>query len=396
MRAGYRIVDADRHIIEPVDLWQEYLEPEFIQYAPSHRSLPGQETMSERVQRLGGRALVPLPPEIVIDGQPIVAKLSERARIELALVAQRRAEMTRRALRPDTQLVAMDEEGVDIAYLYPTIASFAVAVDSMEPAVAAALARAYNNWLHDFCSACPERLRGVGLISRHDPQDMVSELQRIAGFGWTAVVLRPNPVKRRTLSHPDYETFWTECERRSIAVSLHEGTHTHLPTTGYDRFSSRFALHACSHPMEQMMALLALIEGGVLDRHPGLRIALLEAGCGWLPYWLWRLDEVEYKSLAGEVEEHVRMKPSEYFRRQCFVTLEPEEPYLEGLIRFVGQESLLFGSDFPHFDHESDALDKALGLERRLSSAVVHKMVWHNPHRFYRPVTHDHVGTAPT
>jgi len=81
-----------------------------------------------------------------------------------------------------------------------------------------------------------------------------------------------------------------------MAVGIHEGTHSRLPTTGAERFNSRFALHACSHPMEQMMALLALIEGGVLERHRRLRVAFLESGCGWLPYWLWKLDE-EYKNL---------------------------------------------------------------------------------------------------
>src|SRR6185436_16183227 len=98
-----------------------------------------------------------------------------------------------------------------------------------------------------------------------------------------------------------------------------------------DRFQTRFAQHACSHPMEMMMALLDLIERGVLERHPDLRVAFLEAGCGWLPYWLWRLDE-EYHHLSGEVHENVRMLPSEYFRRQCFVSADPGEPLLPEIV----------------------------------------------------------------
>jgi len=86
-----------------------------------------------------------------------------------------------------------------------------------------------------------------------------------------------------------------------LAVGIHEGTHSRLPTTGGERFNSQFALHACSHPMEQMMALSAPIEGGVLERHRRLRVAFLESGCGWLPCWLWKLDE-EYKNLHWEVQ----------------------------------------------------------------------------------------------
>ncbi len=118
------------------------------------------------------------------------------------------------------------------------------------------------------------------MINLHAPEEMVSELQRVVEFGWKAVVLRPNPFKGRLLSNPSYEPFWSECEHLGIAVGIHEGTHSHSPTTGMDRFNTRFAMHACSHPMEQMMAMLALIEGGVLERHPHLKVAFLESGCG--------------------------------------------------------------------------------------------------------------------
>ncbi len=110
-----------------------------------------------------------------------------------------------------------------------------------------------------------------------------------------------------------------------------------------------------------------------LERHPNLRVAFLEAGCGWLPYWLWRLDEAEYKHLAWEVKDNVKMKPSEYFRRQCFVSIEPDEPYLPEIIKYIGDDNLLFGSDFPHIDHDPEALEEVIDLEERLSKRTVQK-----------------------
>lgn len=93
------------------------------------------------------------------------------------------------------------------------------------------------------------------------------------------------------------------------------------------------------------MGLLALLQGGVLERHPSLRIGAMEAGCGWLPYWAWRLDE-EYRAVGAEVAATVRQPPSAYLRRHCFVSVEPDEPYLPDVVRHLPEDRLLFGSDF--------------------------------------------------
>jgi predicted TIM-barrel fold metal-dependent hydrolase len=190
-------------------------------------------------------------------------------------------------------------------------------------------------------------------------------------------------VHCRSLGDPAYEPFWTACEGSGTAVSIHALAHTQLPTAGADRFESRFALHACAHPLEQMMALLALIEGGVLERHPRLRVGLLEAGSGWLPYWLWRLDEVEYRNLAGEVSARVRMEPSAYFRRQCFVSYEPGEPCLDETLKRAGEDTLIFGTDFPHLEYDAGVVSRALGLREQLGERAVRKLLWDNPARFY-------------
>lgn len=130
------------------------------------------------------------------------------------------------------------------------------------------------------------------------------------------------------------------------------------------------------------MALLDLIESGVLERHPTLRVAFLEAGCGWVPYWLWRLDE-EYRQLAGEVAEHVRMAPSAYFRRQCFVALEPDEPNLAETVRAIGPGCVVFGSDAPHLDHEADVVERFAGPGGPLSAELVAQIAGENPRRLF-------------
>jgi predicted TIM-barrel fold metal-dependent hydrolase len=248
---------------------------------------------------------------------------------------------------------------------------------------AAALAAAYNDWLRAYCSRDPDRLRGVGLVSTHDPDSLAAEAERVAGFGFSAVTLLPNPIHGRSLADPAYEPLWAACERLSLGVAIHAATHTRIPAVGADRFASQFARHACAHPMEQMMAFLALLEGGVLERHPALRVGFFESGAGWVPYWLHRLDEVEYAHFAAEVRDTVKHKPSVYFRRQCFVVIEPDEPYLPALVSHLGADNLLFGTDYPHGDHGDDMVDKALRLADVLPDGVVRKILCDNPARFY-------------
>jgi predicted TIM-barrel fold metal-dependent hydrolase len=366
MRDGFRIIDADRHVVEPMGMWREYLEPAFRPRAPYL-----------------ARLTESLPMAPMLEGHPVWHKFSERAQLELSRTNSQRPGQLAAAGRPEGHLTAMEQSGVDVSFLYPTFAMYLMGIDGLETDLAVALARAYNRWLHDFCRADPQRLRGVGLVSPHEPGQMVTEAERIAAFGWTVVVLRPNPIQKRLLSAPAYEPFWAACERLGLAVAIHEGTHARAPTAGADRFESRFALHACSHPMEQMMALLSLIEGGVLERHPTLRVGFLEAGCGWLPYWLWRLDAVEYANLANEVAEQVRMEPSRYFLRQGFVAFEPEEPYLLEVLRLLGDGHLLFGTDFPHLDHDEGIVARALALRGRVPDEVLRKLLWDNAARFY-------------
>lgn len=360
MLNGYRIIDADCHVFEPADLWLNYLEPQFKQFAPS-------------------------PPDMKIKGEKIYHKIPDKIhQFIVSKVAEHHPTSAyANGFDPESHLMAMGQMQTDIAFLYPSLGLWVLTIDSMSPQVAGALTRAYNNWLLDFCSYNPAMLQGVGAINLHAPEEMIPELHRIAKFGWKAVFIYPNPVKGRLLSDPAYESFWTECEQLGIAVGLHEcGSHGRLPTTGADRFNTQFAMHACSHPMEQMMALLALIEGGVLERHPQLKFGFLESGCSWLLYWLWRLDE-EYEKLHWEVKDNVKIKPSEYFHRQCFVSIEPSEACLPEVVEYIGTDNLIFGSDYPHWDHSRDIVKSIMALEDSLSKATVQKIVWDNPCRFY-------------
>ena len=101
-----------------------------------------------------------------------------------------------------------------------------------------------------------------------------------------------------------------------------------------------------AQPMEQMLGLVSLCSGGVLARHPKLRVAFLEANCTWLPWLLWRLDEGWERE--GDVwAKDLTMAPSEYFKRQVFVSVEPDEAGVKYVIDYIGTDRLVFSTDYP-------------------------------------------------
>ncbi|TMK62231.1 MAG: amidohydrolase [Actinobacteria bacterium] len=361
MRNGYRIVDVDGHVQEPADLWERWLDPELLPDAP----VLGANGWTWR-------------------GQPVTTKLSDSVRATFAAqTRQHYADFLAAGWSAASQLDAMDRMGVDVSYLYPTMGLFLWHQDDLPAALATGMTRAYNDWLHDFCHLEPSRLRPVTALSLMDVDTAVGEARRgREQYGTAAVYLRPNPVQGRTLASPELEPLWAYCESEGIAVGLHEGAHARVRTAGQDRYETDFSLWSCSHPMEMMMAFASLLEGGVLERHPQLRVAFLEAGCGWVPYWLWRLDE-RWENVAAEVASTVTMPPSRYFRRQCWVALEADEPYLGELVDTIGADRLLFASDYPHPDHRPDLTDALVALEGRLSPPVLRQILEQNADVFY-------------
>ncbi|HAC62414.1 MAG TPA: hypothetical protein DCF68_02470 [Cyanothece sp. UBA12306] len=170
MLANYRIIDADSHVFEPTEMWPDYLPSEFKAFAPS--------------------------TDMTIKGEKIYHKISAQVRqIGIQQIMKSHSASVLSRFSPESHLRAMEQMGIDIAYVYPTISLWLLGIDTMEPKIAGAFVHAYNNWLRDYCSYNPQRLQGVGTINLHEPEQMISELRRVAEFGWTAVVLRPNLVK---------------------------------------------------------------------------------------------------------------------------------------------------------------------------------------------------------
>ncbi|MDK1310606.1 amidohydrolase family protein [Pseudoalteromonas ardens] len=333
-----KIFDGDRHVIEPVSLWKEYTsERTFSKYPIYLKNVPHQE--------------LSIPPILMIGEHSVLSNWGPDIQVAAAIENESSIAERLAATCSQDQLLSMNDSGIEQALLFPSFAMYIVNHSEIDAQASLDFASAYNRWLFDYIGSETDRLHGVGVISRHDPKTMVAQLETIAQFGWRMIKLRPEIINGRSLGHPDYEAFWKRCEQLGITVALHGGTHLAGSTVGTDRFTSRFGLHACSHPIEIQMAFLSLVESGVTERYPSLKFLLLEAGCSWVPYWLWRLDNICYTEFPSLIQDNIKMLPSEYFKRQFWLTIELGEPSIEDCIKTVGVDNLIYGSDFPHPDH---------------------------------------------
>ena len=281
-------------------------------------------------------------------------------------------------------LEAMDVEGIDVGILFRTWATQAINIDGLEPAFAAAMSRAWNRWIGDFCQESPERLKGSALIPLQDIDLAVAEARfAVHDLDAITLVLPSHMINGRPIYDRYYDPLWAAAQEMDVAVSFH-GNHAVYSEHLAKRYLDNLVLsHACAQPVEMMLTLGAVVTGGVLSRFPGLRMAFLEGNCSWLPWWLWALDE-RWEAWGDRELFQQDAKPSELFRRQCFVSVEPEEELCKHVVTEVGDDNLVLSTDWPHDDSRfPHALDAFLG-QASLSQATKRKVLWDNTARLYK------------
>src|SRR5215813_1805280 len=247
MARAYNVIDADGHILEPLDLWDTYMDPAFRERRPRFViDENGKERLRVEDKLLGNpRGIGSLGSVGVRQG---VVKAN----------TLKYAEGRKGGFDPHARIVDMDADGIDAAFLYPSLGLFAGAVE--DPGLAAAMCRAYNRWLADYCKPYPERLFGVAMLPMQDVGLAIAEMRFARKeLGFKGGFLRPNPYDGKMINHADFGPFWGAAEDLDFSIGFHEGASSGMPTVGVDRFEGRGAQHIVSHTMEMMLACLAVI-----------------------------------------------------------------------------------------------------------------------------------------
>ena len=363
MSRAYNVIDSDGHILEPLSLWVDYMEPKYRDQAPRlEKDDNGRERLLIGGKLLGGeRGMAGLGAVGERDGTVVVDDTREYA------------DGRKGGFDPHARIPDMDLDGIDAAYLYSSIGLFAGSIE--DPKLSGAVCRAYNRWLADYCKPYPDRLFGIAMLPMQDIDTAISEMRFARQeLGMPGIFPRPNPYNNKMVHDPSYDRFWSAVEDLDVSVGFHEGGSSGMPQVGLDRFETRGARHIVTHTMEMMMACLSMIWGGVCDKHAKLRVGFLESGGGWIVPWLERMDR--HYIDKGFNDSGLSMKPSEVFQRNCWISFEPVEGSLKVLADYIGPNKILWATDYPHpdgfFPGAPDMVRKNLeGLSEETSKAVM-------------------------
>jgi uncharacterized protein len=330
---GNRVIDADGHICEPAAVWRDYIEQRFRDRAIRvERGDDGQDWVwINGVQRKN------LPPAAacIPDGMEDPNNIPTWDQILPG------------SYDGGARAKVLDEEGIERSLLFPSM--YLLVGDIEDPEVAAAACHGYNEWIADMCRDGRGRLQAVGVVPLQSIAAAEREADHIAKLGLKGVCFRPERYKGLALYDERLRPFWDRVAGNGLFAAVHGSFGALMPSFASSRYDNLFFSHMICHPFEQMASCLDIVAGGVLDRHPKLRVAYLESGLGWLEYWLDRMDE------HFEVMRHhvpwLQRKPSEIFREQCFISIEADEAHRLPRLQELGLEHCVFwGADYPHYD----------------------------------------------
>lgn len=372
-------VDADGHILEPPDLWETYLEEKYRDRAIRVRT---DEEGYEILEFDGKPSKLCFPgfPGILGGmGEPDILPSPERTYLAASPPG---------SMNPRERVERLDGEGLSKAVLYPTIGLLWEAEVS-DPEIADAYCRAYNRWIVDFCSEAPGRLYPIAHLSMADVDLAVKELERAVRAGCKGGFFPPYTWTGKSHGHPYYHPLWEKAQELDVPLALHPAFEP-LQFSPHQRFDElkltapidfSFFLDVCVvHSMQQ--AFVSLFNYGVFEKFPRAKAVVLESQAGWIGYLLDRMDAVWAGPLKATTE--LRDKPSEYFRRQCWISADPDERALAHIIEYVGADRFFWASDFPHPDHTADYMQRLRGLLEPLPPESRAKIAGENVTKVYQ------------
>jgi predicted TIM-barrel fold metal-dependent hydrolase len=336
------IVDCDSHVMEPADLWVRYLEPEY-------------RDRAIRIERRDGVEHLIIGEQSVLQG--VLAGLggAHLQRADLFTSGLSYADGCEPAsYDPTARMAMLDSWGVDMGVLFPTIGILPFPTDDQP--LASAYCRAYNRWQEEFFQSAPGRVVPIACLNWRDVDEATRELAHCLKAGFRGVFVPPETVDGRRPSDPHFDPIWRLCEEAGAPGCLHVivrfgGTFSpfaHWQAT-LPGMVFGFSLGATG---QLIPALAAMVTDLLFERFPRLKMVSVEAGCGYAAYLMDRLDE-KYALLGAR--SPMPMKPSDYIRRNCYFVAEPEERTIGAMLDLVGEENILWGSDYPHIDSTLEA-----------------------------------------
>jgi len=369
------VVDSDGHVLEPADTWLTYLDPAY----------------RDRAIRI---ATDPQGYEVLlIDGQPLKTLRGQMGALG-GIEMDTDKLLTRGGMTyaegsppggydPVERLRVMDAEGIDQVLLYPTI-GICWEGHVTDGALATAYTRAYNRWLVDFCRTDRKRLYPVAHISLLDPEGAVQETIRARREGCVGIFLSPDLAARggRHFDDPVFARFWETAQELEMPIAFHVIVRDRQWFRQWQRKDPSDALFSIAFlAIDVMAAFTQMLASGMFERYPRLKCAVLEAGSNWIAAWLDRLDH-KYRVMKRHTP--IRMEPSDYFRRQCLISADPDESVTAQMVEHIGADYFIWASDYPHIDASFGVVRELKERLAPLAEDARRKVLGLNAQRFYQ------------
>lgn len=341
------VISSDSHVFEPPDLWVNRIDHRFKERAPHmERVGDADQLIIEGNQQLAGIGLISgaglrfETPELI----------TNQARFEDVHVG---------GYDPDRHIADMELDGVAGEVLYPSQGLFYFKVEDSE--LMSAIFRAYNDWLAEFCANDPLRLKGIAMINLDDVSEGVKELERTAKMGLVGAMITEYPAEERRYDIDDYEPFWAAAQDLNMPVSLHTATSRTGPSRAAGQITVRTASGRANKVFLPATSLCDMIFSGVFDRHPELKVAIVEFELAWVPHLLSAMD---YTYIERQNEASYRFKgnllPSDLFHQNVYISFQEDDIGIR-LRDVIGVDSIMWGSDYPHAESTFPKSQEILG-----------------------------------
>lgn len=241
-------------------------------------------------------------------------------------------------------------DGITEANMPPFGAGLSLPTEGINPELQWAGARAHNRWIAEFCQMAPERRAGLAIVPvLWDPEEAVREIEWARENGLRGILIPSMWGSHDAYHHPKYEPVWSACEANEMVIHLHSGA---APMSDYDEHQGMMGIYISEVVWWSARPLWFMIWGGVFERHPGLRVAITESTCIWVPETLQLLDfrysEAHYQAKLGDYQSHLSKKPSDYFASQIFLGASCMPRTEVDARHRIGLDNIMWGTDYPH------------------------------------------------
>jgi predicted TIM-barrel fold metal-dependent hydrolase len=376
-------IDADAHVTEPPGVWIDRFPKEWLEYAPT---LAYDEPSKEDRWVIGK----------TVTGAAIGGTASGFNPNPLRNRPMRFSEIPPMAWDAKARLEYMDSVQTWAQVQYPNVAGFGNQAFTHLPDEQLKLecVRAYNDWLHEWCSEDSRRLLPIVSTPFWDIEATVKEIERCAAKGFRGILFTGEPQRwgMPFFAERDWDPLWDVAQQTGLPISFHIGSgdmdsaYKNSERVRAMKYKSVIATRGTvAMLLDNAAQVTDFLLAGVLPRFPGLKVVSVESGAGWIPFVL---ESVDYYFETFQVSDDLSMyedRPSEYFKRQMYSTFFFEEFTSQEQVEAMGVENLLFETDFPHpsclyADNVGKMIDR---MTASLTEETGHKILWENSAKLY-------------